>query len=147
MHALLVQMAVRRSVTGLEISSRVTTRNLRSSLATHLQENGFNVPTVQDRLRHTHVSMRMIPTHVLNRGFDGSSYLVGQSPPRRGRRLEPGLFANVCCDRHKSRPGASLRRLLSGSVATATLRSSPDAAPCRASTCADLATTFTKRPG
>ena len=56
-------VAVRKS--GLK--KRATTH----SFATHLLEDGYNIRTVQELLRHADVETPMIYTHVLNKGGRG----------------------------------------------------------------------------
>ena len=63
--------AVREAVRCAGITRRATSHTFRHSLATHLLEDGYDMPTVQSRLRgigHKDVSTTMIYTHVLQRG-------------------------------------------------------------------------------
>jgi hypothetical protein len=68
LHETVVQRAVRDAVRASGISQRATCHTFRHSFATHLLEDGTDIRTLQELLRHADVLTTMIYTHVLNRG-------------------------------------------------------------------------------
>ncbi len=73
----LVQTATRLAVPLSGIAKPVSCHTLRHTFATHLRESGYDIRTIQELLRHRHVSTTMISTHVLNRVGRG-----GQKPAK-----------------------------------------------------------------
>ncbi len=66
--ATVIQKALKRAVKAAAIQKNVSCHTLRHSFATHLLQNGYDIPTVQALLGHKDVKTTMIYTHVLNRG-------------------------------------------------------------------------------
>ena len=70
-HETNVQRAVTRAVRATGIDKRASCHTFRHSFATHLQERGHDIRTVQELLGHREVSTTMIYTHVLRHGARG----------------------------------------------------------------------------
>ncbi|RLJ20912.1 integron integrase [bacterium endosymbiont of Escarpia laminata] len=71
LHESVLQKAVKRAATQVNINKRVTCHTFRHSFATHLLENGYDIRTVQELLGHSNVATTEIYTHVLQRGGKG----------------------------------------------------------------------------
>ena len=71
LHESVIQRAVNAAVRRASVAKPATCHTYRHSITTHLPEDGYDIRTIQDLLRHTDVTTTMIYTHVLNRGGRG----------------------------------------------------------------------------
>jgi integron integrase len=71
LHESVIQKAVKEAARKAGIAKQASCHTFRHSFATHLLEDGYDIRTVQELLRHRDVSTTMIYTHVLNRGGRG----------------------------------------------------------------------------
>lgn len=60
-----------QDVLGAGIAKAVPPYTLRRSFVTHMLEDGYDIRTVQELLRHKDLNTTMIYTHILNRGGRG----------------------------------------------------------------------------
>jgi integron integrase len=63
-----IQKAVKDAAIRTGIPKRIRCHTFRHSFATHLLEDGYDIRTIQELLRHKDINTTMIYTHVLNRG-------------------------------------------------------------------------------
>ncbi|MCI0588829.1 MAG: tyrosine-type recombinase/integrase [Planctomycetes bacterium] len=128
-HETVVQHAARRAVPAAGISKRATCPTFRPSFATHLHEDGSDIRTVRELLRHEDVATT-IHTHVLDPGPGAvrrpADRLFREGPREGGRRSAtppPGNPASASIP-----PGVSAKAGLPGA---ADVEPGPDANPCR----------------
>ena len=74
-----MQKAITAAVRRAGLTKTVSPHVFRHSFATHLLEDGYDIRTVQELLRHRDVSTTMIYLHVLNRGALGVRSPVDRS--------------------------------------------------------------------
>ncbi len=70
-HETAIQKSVRKAIKDARIAKQASCHTFRHSFATHLLEDGYDIRTVQELLRHKDVRTTMIYTHILNRGVRG----------------------------------------------------------------------------
>lgn len=58
---------IKKAAIVAKIPKRVTVHALRHSFATHLLENGYDIRTIQEILRHTDLRTTMVYTHIANK--------------------------------------------------------------------------------
>jgi hypothetical protein len=89
-----VHRAASDAVRASGISQRATCPTLRHCFATHLLEDGTDIRTLQELLKHADVSITTIYSHVLNRGPLGARRPLDRLPNllrKPSRPVYPGL--------------------------------------------------------
>ena len=82
-----MRQAVRRAARDAATPTRVTCHTIRHSFASHLLEDGSDIPAVQELLGHKDLATTMICTHLLNRAPAGVRSSADR--PTRGGRDDP----------------------------------------------------------
>jgi len=67
-----LQRAVKEAARRAGVVKHVGCHTFRHSFATHLLENGYDIRTIQELLRHKDMTTTMIYTHVLSKGGRGA---------------------------------------------------------------------------
>ena len=66
-----LQRVFKTAVQRAGITKQVSVHTLRHSFATHLLENGYDIRTIQELLRHRNLQTTMIYTHVATKNILG----------------------------------------------------------------------------
>lgn len=71
MHQESLQKAFKVALGKAGIAKHASVQTLRHSFATHLQENGYDIRTIQELLGHRNLQTTMIYTHVASKNILG----------------------------------------------------------------------------